>query len=125
MTVDFAAIDLTQSPNVVVAVFTSDADYAGEETATRMFVDVTTLSPQPAATWTYDPTTQAFTEPVTLANQATLLSKAQAALTNNETFLALATPTSAQAVAQVQALTRQVNALIRLATSELSSVSGT
>jgi hypothetical protein len=43
-----------------------------------------------------------------------LRAKAAAALAANATFLALATPTQAQAVQQVQRLTREVNALIRL-----------
>jgi hypothetical protein len=36
------------------------------------------------------------------------------ALASNKTFLALQTPTNAQVVAQVRALTRQVSALIRM-----------
>lgn len=59
------------------------------------------------------------------ANAGTLEAKAQTALTNNATFLGLASPTNAQAVAQVQALTRQVNALIRLALGLLDSTADT
>lgn len=58
-------------------------------------------------------------------NEAALLAKAKTALTNNATFLAIASPTNAQAVAQVQALTRQVNALIRLVGRNLLSTEGT
>lgn len=47
------------------------------------------------------------------ANQQALQQRAQTALTNNQSFLAIAAPTQAQAVAQVQALTRQVDGLIR------------
>lgn len=43
-----------------------------------------------------------------------LRAKAAAALAANSTFLAVTSPTQAQAVARVQRLTRQVNALIRL-----------
>lgn len=50
------------------------------------------------------------TEVVTLD----LHGKARQALTNNAAYLALATPTNAQNAAQVKALTRQINALIRL-----------
>lgn len=54
-----------------------------------------------------------------------LFDKAAAALTNNQTFLGIATPTQAQAVAQVQALTRQVDALIRLQIGQLDTTAGT
>lgn len=43
-----------------------------------------------------------------------LHTKARRALTGNATYLALTTPTNAQVAAQVKALTRQTNALIRL-----------
>ena len=43
-----------------------------------------------------------------------LHTKARQALAGNAAFLALATPTNAQTTAQVKALTRQTNALIRL-----------
>lgn len=55
------------------------------------------------------------------ANQALLLSQANTALTNNATYLALTTPTTAQAISQVAALTRQVDALIRLAVGNFSA----
>lgn len=51
--------------------------------------------------------------------------KITTALTNNADFLALASPTNAQVGAQVKALTRQVNALMRLVTSRLDSADGT
>ena len=50
----------------------------------------------------------------------TLRAQAVTALTTNATFLALATPTTAKAIAQVQALTQQTNALIRLVVRALS-----
>lgn len=58
-------------------------------------------------------------------NQSALQQKAQTALAANETFLGIAAPTNAQAVAQMQALTRQVDALIRLAVNALDSTTGT
>jgi hypothetical protein len=57
---------------------------------------------------------QTFTKPTEQVNQETLMERAVAAMTSNADFLALASPTNAQAVAQVQSLTRQVNAIIRL-----------
>ena len=50
--------------------------------------------------------------PAAAANFATLVTKAQNALAANQTFLGLGSPTQAQAVAQVQALTRQTDAII-------------
>lgn len=50
-----------------------------------------------------------------VANAATIRQQASAALTTNKTFLAIASPTTAQTLAQVKALTRQNQALIRLA----------
>lgn len=57
------------------------------------------------------------------ANQ--LQTKAQQALALNAAFLAVATPTAAQNAAQAKALTRQVNALIRLFLREFADVSDT
>jgi hypothetical protein len=59
------------------------------------------------------------------ANAQTLLTKAANALANNATYLAIGSPTTAQAIAQVNALTLQIDALIRLAANQLSSTSGT
>jgi hypothetical protein len=57
------------------------------------------------------------------ATLATLRQNARAALVGNATFLALAAPTAAQNAAQVKALTRQVDGLIRVALAELSATS--
>lgn len=53
-------------------------------------------------------------------NEQTLRTQARAALDANRTYLALATPTVAQTTAQVKALTRQVQALIRFTLDDLS-----
>lgn len=55
------------------------------------------------------------------ANRATLLTQARNALANNATYLGIGAPTNAQVVAQVQALTRQVNGLIRFAVNDLTA----
>jgi hypothetical protein len=60
------------------------------------------------------------------ANRQDLLAKASAAINNNITFLNLASPTNAQTLTQVKALTRQVNALIKLAVlDDVSDTTGT
>lgn len=59
------------------------------------------------------------------ANGATLTANAVAAIQGNITFLAIASPTAAQVATQVKALTRQVDALIRLAANQLDSTQGT
>lgn len=58
-------------------------------------------------------------------NAANLTTKAKTALTNNNTFLAIVSPTNADIVAQVKALTRQVNALIKLEIQDLANTTGT
>lgn len=51
--------------------------------------------------------------------------KGPQAIANNLAYLAIVSPTQAQAVTQVSALTRQVNALIRLLQGELDTTDGT
>lgn len=50
----------------------------------------------------------------TEVTRADLLSKATAALAVNATFLAIASPSNAQVLTQVQRLTRETNAIFRL-----------
>lgn len=68
--------------------------------------------PDPVDLVTINPTQDPGYRAVAAAGRYRVL--AAAALAGNTTFLALSPPTVAQVGAQVQALTRQVNALIRL-----------
>lgn len=91
-------------------------------------VDVTNVNPQPGVGWTTPDKGVTWNPPSAnsaLGNQAILLQKAANALNNNLSYLAIPSPTQAQAVAQVTALTRQVDALIRLAADLLADTSGT
>lgn len=89
-------------------------DQAGNVTTTRPFTAEETAR------------AQALEAAATASNNfATVRTAATNAIASNQTFLGIASPTNAQAVAQIQALTRQVNALIRLVLNELSSTAGT
>ncbi len=59
------------------------------------------------------------------ANGDAVRAKASQALITNGTFLALASPTNAQTLAQVKALTKENNAIIRLLIGALDDVSDT
>lgn len=58
-----------------------------------------------------------------MANETALRQAASQALAVNRDYLALAPATQAQALAQVKALTRQTNGLIRLLLRQLDDVS--
>lgn len=63
--------------------------------------------------------------PLVEVNERSLRDKALQALQANATFLALASPTNAQTLAQVKLLTREVNGLIRLLLRKFDDVSDT
>src|SRR5689334_4182866 len=73
-----------------------------------------------AITWDLDALPDGAADAITLRaetrteNERTLRLAAANALAKNADYLALATPTNAQNVAQLRALTTQVNALIRV-----------
>jgi hypothetical protein len=54
-------------------------------------------------------------------NETSIRQKLRLALGTNTDYLAIATPTAAQTTLQVKALSRQANALIRLANQQLDS----
>lgn len=58
-------------------------------------------------------------------NRLALLDKARNALTTNNAYLAVGSPTNAQNLAQIRALTREVNALIKLEVRDLLNTNGT
>ena len=57
-----------------------------------------------------------------VANLITLQSRASTALTNNATYLALGSPTTTQNTAQIQALTRQMDGIIRMLLQATSTI---
>jgi hypothetical protein len=80
------------------------------------------LAGVPTVVWTQRPWTQAELDSRTAdTNRTTIVEQATTALTDNATFIAIATPTTAQNAAQIKALTRQVNKLIRLAIGKLDA----
>lgn len=54
-------------------------------------------------------------------NRLDMIAKLKGNLTDNKAYLAITSPTTANNTAQIKALTRQVNRLIRLAINDLSA----
>ena len=104
----WALVDPAQDPQVVLRIGHTATATAPDAPTGLVWVDVTDETPTPKIGWTYDG--QSFA----VGEHAQLLALAKAALNTNATFLALASPTNAQVLAQVRSLTRQINALIRL-----------
>jgi len=124
--------DYIESQPIVASDLTSAADQIRQIIGSGLAGDGTTpiqlalLVPDAVATVTPgNPATIDTTFSTTVQNRSVLLSKAGNAVSANQTFLGLGSPTAAQTLAQVQSLTRQVNALIRLATQMLDSTNGT
>lgn len=109
---------------------TVTAPFVGRALSEDMFADITTSAvtftptSDGGATATFDDDTAPLTATqvsqvqirmmASTATEEQLFTSAYTALANNQTFLAIASPTNAQAVSQVQALTRQVDALIKV-----------
>lgn len=91
------------------------------DTATDTFDrSVQLVAGVPTVVWTQRPMTAPELANVTAnTNRTTIQTQAATALANNRTYLALASPTNAQTLAQVKALTRQNNGLIRLLLNQL------
>lgn len=81
--------------------------------ADRAVVEPVITAHVPDATWTATPQE---------ANARTLRERSTAALTVNRDYLARKSPTAAQNTAQIQALTAQTSALIRLSLQAFDSV---
>lgn len=96
-----------------------------------LVVDPANIPPAPTgAEWITEGAARAggYTDPpvpVDQQNAATLRDRAQQALAANTTYLTLATPTAAQTTTQVQRLTRECSALIRLLLNQHDTTDGT
>jgi len=63
--------------------------------------------------------------PVSETNRQTIEGRAITAITANNTFLAIGTPSTAQNAAQIKLLTRECNGLIMLLLNRLDTTNGT
>jgi hypothetical protein len=100
--IDFNTVDVNGSPNA--AVYLPDGDATDPAAWQASVAAHTPTHPTPEE--------RAAGE---AGNEVTVRDQASAALATNATFLGIASPTNAQTAAQVKALTRQVDGLIRLA----------
>lgn len=93
------------------------------DTATDTFDrSVQLVNGTPTVVWTQRPLTADELANVTAnTNRTTIQTQAKTALANNRTYLAIATPTTAQMRAQIDALTRQNQGIIRLLLNELDA----
>lgn len=93
----------------------TDTARPADTAATTWERAITLVAGVPTVTWTErGKTAGELAADETTANRSTIEGKAAAALGVNDTFLALASPTNAQVLAQTKMLTRECSALIRL-----------
>ena len=77
---------------------------------------ITVVKGRPVQTWTVAPLdAEALAVKAQEAVRSGLHTRQRQALADNAAYLAIVAPTNGQAIAQIRALTRQVNALIRVA----------
>lgn len=97
-----------------------DATRPADDATTTYDRSVTWDGKTVAVTWTARPKTALELAADTAnTNRATIQTQATDALAANRTFLGIASPTNAQTLAQVKALTRQNQGIIRLLLNEL------
>lgn len=98
----------------------TDTARPADDQTTTYDRSVTLVNSVPTVTWTARPkTAQEQANDTANANRTTIQTQAINALATNRTFLAIASPTNAQNAAQVKALTRQNNGIIRLLLNQL------
>jgi hypothetical protein len=102
---------------VVDAARPADTDTTTHDRSVELVDGTPTVVWTPRA-WTTDEQTARTAK----ANGTTIRTQAEQAMVGNKTFLALASPTQAQTLAQVKALTKQNQGLIRLVLGKLDAV---
>lgn len=99
-----------------------DTPRPADDQTTTYDRSITVVKGVPTVTWTARPkTAPELAADTQSTNRATIQQQATQALDTNRTFLALASPTNAQTLAQVKALTRQNQGLIRLLLNQLDA----
>ena len=77
---------------------------------------------EPTEVWTErNKTTEELADDTYESNRSSIETKALAALTANNDYLAIASPSNAEVLAQVRVITRECNGLIRLVLNQLDS----
>jgi len=109
MTYTYALIDEAGTATMI-------GDHEDELIDPRL-IEISDETPKPQVGWVYDGS--AWSKPTTLTNSEVLLTRIPQAISANQAYLALSPPTQAQVVQQVNALTRQINGLLRLVGKQL------